>query len=226
MKNVLLLLPVLSIVAFAACKKSSSSPANTAYVMFVHGCAAGATPINLDGKANYTIVPGAGNMPFLKNSGYQPVTAGTSVGLSFFVTGLDTLTSAIESLTANNHYTAFAGGSITAPVFVFTSDNISAPSSGMAKVRFVNLSSDNLNMSCYVGLTKVDSNVAYRACTPFTEIAPVTAKIAMIDQVVLSNSGQITSQQIAAGKIYTFMLTGTATGSGTSVLTLTVINNN
>jgi len=226
MKNVLLSLSVIAIVAFAACKKSNPAPANSAYVMFVHGCAAGATTINLDGRANNATVPGAGNMVFLKNSGYQPVTAASSVALSFFVTGLNALNGATESLTANAHYTAFAGGSITAPAFVFVADDITAPASGMAKVRFVNLSPDNLTTSCYIGTTKVDSNVAYQACTPYIQVAPTTAKISMIDQVVLSNSGQITSQAIVAGKIYTFMFTGTATGSGTSVLALTAINNN
>ena len=37
---------------------------------------------------------------------------------------------------------------------------------------------------------------------------------------------QIASQPLLAGKIYTIMLTGTSTGTGSGVLTVTVINNN
>ena len=53
-----------------------------------------------------------------------------------------------------------------------------------------------------------------------------TAKVGMFDQVTPTNSGLILTQGLSAGKIYTFILTGTSTGSGTSVLTLTAINNN
>lgn len=227
MKKTLLSFSILAvIIAFAACKKSTPAPSNTASVMFVHGCAAGATTINLDGKANNAAVPGAANISFMKYSGYQNVTAGSNVLLSFFVTGLNQLDSQSVNLTANAHYSAFAGGSITQPSFVFATDDLTAPSSGMAKIRFVNLSPDGLNTSCYIGATKIDSNVTYKTCTPFFEVSPTTAKVEMVDQAVLSNSGIILSQQLVAGKIYTFMLTGSATGSGTSVLTLTAINNN
>jgi hypothetical protein len=233
MKNTLLSIAVLSIIAFAGCKKSSSAPANSANVMFVHGCSSGTVSLILDAKVNNATspsgsvsVPGATSMTFLKNSGYRSVTAGTGVSLSFFVSGLNALVTKTESLTAANHYSAFAGGSITDPVFVFASDDLTTPNSGKAKVRFVNLSPDNLNMSCYVGLIKLDSNALYQACTPFYQVDAATAKVAMVDQVVLANSGQIANQQLVAGKIYTFMLTGSATGSGNSVITLTAIGNN
>jgi len=156
MKKILVSFSIIAaIIAFSACKKTNkSTPSTNANVMFVHACAAGATTINLDGKANGSTVAGAANMAFLKGSGYQPIAAGSGVDLSFFVTGLNILTHSAESLTANTYYTAFAGGSITAPSFVFTTDDLSAPSSGNAKIRFVNLSPDNLTTSCYVGTTK------------------------------------------------------------------------
>jgi len=227
-KIVLSFLAIAGVLTFNACKKSNPAPTNNASVMFVHGCVSGTSNINLDGRANNTTVSGAGNMSFSKPSGYLSVAAGSNVDLSFFVTGLNTLVDQTVSLTANTHYTAFAGGSITAPSFVFTSDDLTAPASGNVKVRFVNLSPDNLTMSCYVGTgtPKIDSNVSYKGCTPFIEIAATTGKIGMIDQATPINSGLITSQTLTAGKIYTFMFTGTATGSGSSGYMLTAITNN
>jgi hypothetical protein len=223
-------LTFLSILAFAAiivapsCSKKDNGPSNSAQVMFVHGSAAGATTINLDAKLSNTNNPVATNIQFLRNSGYQTVTAGTGLTLSFFVTGLNQLASQTVNLNANTHYTAFASGSITAPGIVFTADDLTAPAAGKAKVRFANLSPDGLNAVCYVSGLTVDSNVASRTCTPFTEVAASsTTVVSMSDH---SHIGLINNQQLIAGKIYTFMLTGTSTGTGTSEITLTAITNN
>ncbi len=228
MRKSFLSLSVLAVaLCFTACKKKDNTPANTAKIMFVHGCAAGATPINLDAKVNGVAVAGAANKAFKQTSGYQNITSGAS-SISFFVTGLSELVSGSATTVTNSSYTAFAGGSITAPSFVFATDDLAAPASGMAKVRFVNLCPDGLNTSCYVGPAKIDSNVGYKTCTPFYQVAvsSTTVKIAMIDQAVLTNSGQLNAEQLSAGKIYTFVLTGTAAGTGSSALTLTRIGNN
>ena len=228
MKKLLLSFSVIALIAgFAACKKSSPGPTNNASVMFVNGCAG---TVNTDVSINNTKLPAASNLAFLKNSGYQPVTAGAGVNFAFALTATGTpLISVTESLTANTSYSAFTGGLVTgtSTSFVMTTDDLSAPATGMAKVRFINLSADNLNTSCYMGATKLDSNIGYKTCTPFSQVSPITGvKIAMIDQTVLTNSGELINQQISAGKIYTFMLTGASTGTGTSALTLTLINNN
>jgi hypothetical protein len=226
-KLVLSVCSIALVFSFAACKKSSNNSDNTANVMFVHGCAAGATLVNLDARLGNVAVPGATNLQFLKSSGYQHVTPAAAQVLSFFVTGLNELTHQTVELTAKNHYTAFASGSISNPGIVFLTDDLSIPSSGKAKVRFVNLSPDALVTSCYVGTAKLDSNVAMQGSTQFFEVpTTVSAKVSMIDQTVLSSSGIINSQVLVAGKIYTFMLTGSVTGSGSSQLSLSVINNN
>jgi hypothetical protein len=226
MKKLLVSFSVLAmVIAFASCKKNNPGPATTANVTFVNGCAGVA---NTDISVNSTKLVAASNLAFLKSSGYQPITAGTSVVFAFGITTTGTpLNSATESITAgSNYYSAFSAGIVTNTALVFTSDDLSAPAAGMAKVRFINLSADPLNTSCYIGSAKLDSNIAYKAYTPFFNVAPTTAKIAMIDQTVLTSSGEISGQQIVAGKIYTFMLTGTSSGTLTSQLTLTPISNN
>jgi hypothetical protein len=227
MKKIILLLSIPAMIAaFSGCSKSSSSPSTNASVMFVHGCASGTTAINLEAYDNGVAVNGATNIAFLANSGYQNIKAGTDV-LSFNVTGLGGLDTGTVTLTAGSSYSAFSGGEITAPVFVLTSDDLSAPAAGYAKVRFINLSPDNMNTNCYVGTTQLDSGLAYKNYSSFYQVAAGTLKVEMYDQSIPVNSAAIATQTLAAGKIYTFMFTGTAAATtGLSVLTLTAISNN
>ena len=225
MKKALLSLSVLTvIIAFSACKKKDVAPPNTANVMFVNGCAG---TNNVDVYINNVKQNNASNIGFLKNSGYQSINSGSGINIAFLLTQQGTpLSNSTQTLNVSAHYSAFTAGLVTGTSLVFTTDDINTPTAGKAKVRFINLSSDNLKTSCYVGTTKLDSNIGYQAYTPFYEVTATTTKVAMIDQNILTNSGQINSQQLSAGKIYTFMLTGTASGVSTSVLTLSVINNN
>ena len=225
-KLILIALSVSSIGFIAGCSKSNSGPSTKASVMFVHGCAAGTATVVLNGEIGGAVVAGASNISFLSNSGYQNVTQGSGLNLVFEVSGLSPLDSQSVTLTAGSHYTAFASGSITAPGICFTSDDLTAPASGFAKVRFVNLSPDHLTTNCFAGSSKLDSAVSFNSCTPFFQVAAGSIKIGMYDQTNANNSGVITNQSLVAGKIYTFMLTGTsAATTGTSVLTLTALNN-
>jgi hypothetical protein len=228
MKKNLLSIAIAALVIFAlgSCKKKDNTPANNARIMFVNACA-GTT--NVDVKVNSAAVGAASNMAFLKNSGYQNLTAGGSSTLEFFLTNLGTpLTSGSQSLTVNTSYSAFAGGLITGSSFVFTTDDLTAPTSGNAKIRFINLCSDALNETCYIGSIKIDSNVSYKTCTPYHQIAATASGTTVLFQDPLQAPylAQLSGQQFSAGKIYTIMLTGAKTGTGASALTLTVINNN
>ena len=225
MKKYLLVLVAVSSITFS-CSKKSSGPSNTANVMFVNGCASGAIQNNLDGKVNNATVAGATNIALQKNSAYVPVTAGTADSISFFITGLAYLVGGSMSLTVNTNYSAFAGGFINAPSFIILADDLSAPAAGNAKVRFVNLSPDNLNESCYIGAVKLDSNLGYKATSPFLQISAATTNLLIQD---ISKPTEIlngTNITFTNGKIYTIVITGTNTGTGTSALAYTIINNN
>ena len=213
-------------VVFSGCSKKNNGPSNAASVMFVNGCN-GTT--NIDTKVGNNKLNAASNMAYLNNSGYQTITAGSAVNINFYLTTFGTpLTNGSPAITANTHNTVFVGGLITGPSFVITSDDLTAPASGNAKVRFINLSSDNLNESFSVG-TKLDSNIGYTVCTPYREIPATTSiGVSVVDpaHVVPNYLAQLSNQAFGAGRIYTIMLTGTSAGSGTTVLKLTVINNN
>ncbi len=227
-RTLLAILTIALAFTLPSCKKKDPQPSNNAYLMFVHGCAGGATPINVDGRVNNATIANAGNKAFLQNSGYQSVSSG-SVNIGFFVSGLSELKSAAENLAAGGHYTAFAGGSVLSPTFVFTTDDMTVPASGNAKIRFVNLSNDTVHMDAFVQSAKIGSSVASQQVTAFTEVFAGTYEIragdpANFGSVVTLNNG---TTSLGAGKIYTLMLTGTSSATtGTSKLTLTLINNN
>ena len=209
--------------SFSNCKKSNNGPSTTASVMFVNG-AAGTT--TLTGEANTASVSNAASVSFLGNSGYQNVTQGSET-LSFVIPGINTtLASGTETLTAGAHYSAFAGGLSTNGKFVFTTDDLTAPASGMAKLRVVNLSPDALSLTTYVDNAAVDSGVSSASYSQFFSVAAGSHKLTVGDGSAIISLVVLNSQQLSAGKIYTLIYTGTGTGTGTAGYTITLIGNN
>jgi hypothetical protein len=119
------------------------------------------------------------------------------------------------------------GGELPTDISILViNDNLTAPASGKAKVRFVNLSVDNLNMSFFVGTPKLDSNVAYNGFTPFREVNAGAQNVLVQDPANPGYFQTISGQQFDAGKIYTVILTGKDGGTGDATPKLTVIGHN
>jgi hypothetical protein len=224
MKKILSLFVVAA--AFAGCSKSSNSaPANSADVMFVNGCAGTGSVYVTDGS---TKVTGASNIAFAGTSGYQYIMAG-SPDITFYVSslgGTDPLKSFNASFAANTHYSVFVGGIITNSSYVVTADDVSAPPSGNAKVRFINLSNDTLSENVAANTTSIATGITSLQASSFTDITAGTYIIKAGDPANIGSVVSTASLSFSAGKIYTVMLTGTLSGTGTSGLTLTAINNN
>lgn len=217
-----LILPLFCLLLFCCRKKDENAqPADKAGIMFVNGCA-GTT--NLNATVNGTAV--VNNLAQGNASGYNFVTPG-SVNLAFTVSGINSsLASGTANVTANNRYSAFAGGLLTDPHFVFTQDDITAPPSGNAKIRFVNLCPDNAHFTVNVGTMPVDSGVAAYTVTSFHNVSTGLADLRVGDPTNISTVVDAGNKQLDAGKSYTLLLTGTANGSGTGALALTLITNN
>ena len=223
MKKIFLSFSILAIAGFSACKKSSPAPSNSAIVMFVNGSAGTSS---IDVSTNNNKVQAATNLAFLVNSGYQYVTAG-SENIAIVLTNLGTpLKSATANFTANAHYSVFAGGLVTNPSIVVTADDLAAPSSGNAKIRFVNLSNDALTETANIGTTAFATGITSQSYSSFSEVASGSYTIKAGDPSNISTVVSVGPSQLSAGKIYTVMLTGTLSGTSTSGLTLTIINNN
>jgi len=229
MKNLCYSFSVLVIVfVFSGCTKNEGT-GNEALVMFVNGCS-GTNAVDV--RVNGAIAAASGAIEYFSNSGYQYLTANSNLNIDYYLLNQGTLlTSSTCSFTQGYHYTVFAGGLVTGPSFVVTTDNFPTLTSGKAAVRFINLSSDSLNESFSVGSPTLDSNIGYTTCTPYFEI-PSTGgtTVTAIDPMHTSGPfvAELTNQAFSAGKIYTIMLTGssTATSGSQGVLKLTVINNN
>lgn len=224
MKNLLSWLLLAGTIAFASCKKEEGQPANTARVMFVNGCASGADNAISVNVGNTTVNNGS-NLNFLGSTGYQNVPAGQNTA-SFKVSGLGTaLASGNVNFAVNQTYSVFLGGIINAPVFVYAPDDLAPPATG-AKVRFVNLSADNITTDCYVGNLKVDSNRTYTSVGAFVNIPAGSANVLMLDVTKPTMQGQLNAYNFMSGKIYTVMFTGLSTATGNSALRLTVLTHN
>jgi hypothetical protein len=217
-----IILPLLCLAIFSCkTKDNNAEPANTAGVMFVNGCA-GST--NLNATANGTAV--ATNLSLGATSGYKFITAGTT-NLAFTVSGINSaLVSGSQTLTVGNRYSVFAGGLLTDAHFVFSQDDLSAPASGNAKVRFVNLCPDNAHFTVNAGTQTLDSGIAAFTVTGFHNVTAGQMNLRVGDPTNISTVMDAGTKQMDAGKCYTLMLTGTTNGSGSGALKLTFLANN
>ncbi len=220
-----ILLATTVVTSFYGCKKDNPAPADSASVMFVNGCA-GAAP-GIDAKVDNVNVSGAANIAYSASSGYKLVKTGTAVNISYYITNAGTpVTNEPVTIDAGMHYTAFSSGLITAPGFIFTQDNLSAPAASSAKIRFVNLSNDGMNVTATASNTVIDSNVTSQVVTSFVELPAGNYDLKAGDPANINTVVTTGTQTLAAGRIYTLMLTGALVGTGASQLKLTLLNNN
>lgn len=213
------------VTVMASCsKKNDNNPSpSKAHAMFVNACINTTT---LGAAVNGTDVTNATNLAFLKNSGYQDVTAGDVTIKFLFPTTATPLVNTSYNLTANNNYTIFAAGQVNTPSIVVAGDDMTGPSSGHAKVRFVNLSADSSTKSLYVGSVVVDSGVTSSTVSGFKEIAAGNANVNVQSVNNPADIVSLTGQSFGDGKIYTIVYTGIASGNGSAQPTITIMNNN
>jgi hypothetical protein len=200
----------------------TNTPAPTARVMAVHASPdAPAVDLLVDGA-----VAGTG-LAFPNNTGYLSVPAGTR-NLKVNVAG--TTTTVIDAnlpVTGGANYTVFASDVVASIGAVVLTDDLTAPASGKAHVRFVHLSPDAPAVDVAVqGGPVLFPNHAFKQFTPFTPVDAGTynleVRVAGTTTVALPLNG-ITLQ---AGKIYTVFAKGLLSGSGAQALGAQIIVNN
>lgn len=213
----------------ASCGKKNNDPepipvTQVAKVMFVNGCI-DSGPLKV--SVNNTTASNIAGVNYLTNTSYSDVAPGSQVHIAFQLPNSNSkLPEVTHDFAVNNYYSVFAAGVITSPSTFVTNDDLTAPPAGMAKVRFVNLSPDNLNESIYVGSTKIDSNITYKGTTSFVPVVAGTHRVFVQDPANPPSAQYLDQQVFTAGKIYTVILAGIQNGTGTAVLTLKVIQNN
>ena len=207
MKNILLSFSILAVILFSACKKTYSPPADSGYVMFVNGCVGGG---NLFTATKSNSIPGAGGslpgtVAFQGCSKYQSVLQGMD-SMFFIFSGLDTLAAGTASVTDGYYYSQFVGGTPANPLLLFISDDLSVPDIRMAKIRFVNLSSDKLSETVSAGTTIFATGIPHQSASSFFQIASGAYTITASDPSETNSAVSTGTVQLNTGKIYTVML--------------------
>jgi len=215
----------LAALPLASCGNDSNSnpvaPTPGANVMVVHASPnAPAVDLLVDGT-----VAGSG-LAFPSNTAYLPLAAG-SHNVKVNVTGTSTtVINANVDLTSGTNYTVFACDSVSKITPLVLTDDLTAPASGKAHVRFVHLSPNAPAVDVAAqGGPVLFANTAFKGYSSFTPVAAGTydleVRLAGTSTVVLPLPG-ITLQ---AGKIYTVFAKGFAGGTGAQALGAQIIVN-
>lgn len=217
-----LTLPLLA--GLAGCGDDDNPTAPTpqnARVMAVHASPdAPAVDLLVDGT-----VAGSG-LAFPNDTGYLTVAAGTR---NVRVNVAGTTTTVIDAnlpVPANANLSVFAVDSVATISAIVLTDDLTAPASGKAHVRFVHLSPDAPAVDVAVtGGPILFANQSFKGFTPFTPVDAGTydleVRAAGTGTVVLSVPGVA----LAAGRIYTVWARGFAGGSGAQALGAQIIVN-
>ena len=198
------------------------APATPARVMAVHASPdAPAVDLLVDGA-----VAGTG-LAYPNNTAYLEVAAGTR-NVKVNVGGTTTtVINASLPVTGGSSYTVFASDVVASIGAVVLTDDLTAPASGKAHVRFVHLSPNAPAVDVAVqGGQVLFANKAFKQYTPFTPVNAGTynleVRLAGTATVALPLNGIV----LQPGKIYTVFAKGLVGGAGAQALGAQIIVNN
>jgi hypothetical protein len=218
----------LGVVMVSCDKDDDEEVQGQARVMVVH---ASPNAPNVDVRVNNNLA--LTNVAYPTNSGYTAVNAG-STNIKVSPTG--TTTYAIDgtvNLEANMAYSVFAVDSLNKIKAAVVADNLTAPASGKAHVRFFHFSPNAPAVDIAVtggpvvfgGRTFNDqgANASRASFTPLDAgTYNLEVRLAGTNTVVLS----VPNVMLTAGKIYTVLARGFVGGTGAQALGAQVIMNN
>ncbi len=220
------LLTFVTTISLASCSDDENTTAPTptekANVLVVH---ASPDAPGVDLLVDNTVA--GTNLTFPNNTGYLSVNAGTR-NVKVNVTGTSTtVIQANLNIAANKNYSVFAVNQVSAIEPLVFEDDLTAPASGKAHVRFIHLSPNApaVNITLTDG-TIVFGNVAFKGSVNFTPLNAGTYNLQVRDaatnQTVVLELPNITLQ---AGKIYTVFAKGLLGGTGAQELGAQIIVN-
>lgn len=211
------------LLTFTACGDDDSVSPNPgkARVMAIHAAPnAPGIDVYVDNKLVQS------NLTFPNNTQYIEVLAGLrSIKVNVAGTAITVFDQTIP-FAENKNYSAFATDSSGTLDALLLEDNLTAPASGKAHVRFIHLSSNAPAVDVVADGEVILSNVSFKDVINFTAFDAGTYSVQVREagtaNVVL-NVGNIT---LTGGKIYTVFARGLVGGVGTQALGVSVIENN
>lgn len=213
----------ISLVMLSSCKKDEEVTKSYAKVLVTHASPnAPGVDLLVDNSKQNTAA-----LNFPSNTGYLQVEAGTR-NIKVNVSGTSTtVINADLALSKDQNYSVFAIDSVSKISALVLTDDLTAPASGKAHIRFVHLSPNAPAVDVAVtGGAVVFGNKAFKDYTAFTPLDAGTynleVRVAGTSTVALPLPG-ITLQ---AGKIYTVFAKGFLGGTGSEALGAEIIANN
>lgn len=230
MKRYMLALSTVLCTSFflVSCNKDDDA-IGTANLMVVNASPNGT---NIDVAVNNTVF--VSNLAYPNNTGYKAVAASNANIVVTPTGGTTAILNGTMLLEKNTSYTFYVVDSSHERKASFTKDDLTAPSSGKAKVRLLHLSPNSPNIDVSINGTSNASfnnrgfndfmvNAMYHS---FTEIDAGAVNL----QVKLAGTSTVVATlpavTVTAGKIYTFIIKGFTGGTGTQALGLEVITHN
>ncbi|RYD77677.1 MAG: DUF4397 domain-containing protein [Sphingobacteriales bacterium] len=220
-----IILALLAVTIFlSACKKDwdESNTITVAGIGFVHASpGTGALDFIVDNQR-------ANNKDFnyTNDLGYYGAYPGSRL---FGITKKDSLrllNTANVTLRSGLFYSAFVVDVLPAPKILVVEDDLTAPATGKAKIRFINLSPDapSLDLAVEGANTALVTAKAYKEASPFISIDPA---VSYNFQIKESNNVTATlpATKIEAGKIYTLWAKGLKSKTDSTKFGLSILTN-
>lgn len=221
LKNcILFLFSILIISSLNSCAKGEESSLNITSLSVIHaspGLPAIDFYFNGDRLNGDSIIAYGDTIP---NKLFNSGTA--SIVIKKYISSTTYISTSIELESEKNH-SFFVIGKPNEPTYLLTADDLSAPASGKAKLRFINLSPDAPDLSFKINSGNLFGSMAFKAYSEFSLVDPGDHIISIHN----SASGAKLAEQnlnIEAGKVYTVWAKGlTATTESDLALAMQVV---
>jgi hypothetical protein len=226
-QSMLTIFALTGLIAFSSCSKDDENttvnPDATVKIVNALADAGSVDVYNGDSKLNSSAIG------FGEATGYLNVAKGDATyNFKATLNGNTVLSSPVDFKSGD--YSLFATGVAgdNTTVGVLTEDNLDAPASGKAKIRFVHVATDAPPVNFLVGDSLLNPNVGYKAASAFKEMAAGTYTIklnnATSGETAISKTGVV----LQSGKIYTVVAQGlvNATPVVEQSFQLNVLSNN
>lgn len=221
MKKLRLLFAVLIVGCYgliiSSCNNSGVSPTNHSRLQVINALA-GSTPINFYLNA---VKKNTSTITFPLSTGYISVVPDTS-RIQFQIAAslkyIDNTADASERhvFKVDSSYSCFVTGTTSKYETVITLDDLSSPSNGKARVRFINTSTDAGSVDVTVNGTTGFSNIAYKGVGSFIEVPAGVYEFKAYNTGKSSNLATLSTQTLADGKIYTLYTAGLVSSTATN----------
>lgn len=168
---------------------------------------AGSTPLNF--KADSTVL--LSNVPFAAASSYVTATSGTRT-LQIEASNVpgSVIASTLKALESARDYSVLAVGTTSQPALTVLADENYAPTTGTARVRFVNGFSDSPTVDVLVNFAAQTSGLHARTASGYYAIAGgTTYTITFATEGGVSVLATLVTEDIASGGVYSIYVLGT-----------------